>query len=360
MSTQEDNMKLNEALEMIRGLDTKAMDYVQERLDSLTKPLGSLGVLEEIVKQLAGISGNTYPVVDRKTVIIMCSDNGVVDEGVSQAPKSVTSSITRNFTRGITGVGVLSAHAGAEIVVVDIGVDDDLNYEEGIINRKIRKGTWNIAQGPAMTREEALKAIETGIEMVLEQKNRGVNLLATGEMGIGNTTTSSAVAAVLTGTTPDAVVGRGAGLTSEGVNNKVRVVQKAIECNKPDPADAVDVLAKVGGFDIAGLAGCFIGAAACRLPILIDGFISSAAALAAVKIKPEARNFIFPSHSSAEPGSKRLMEALGLEPMLNLRMRLGEGTGAALAFHIMDAAVAAYTRMGTFADVQIDQYVPLK
>ena len=351
-------MQLDKALNMIGRLDIDLMSRVQERLDSLTKPLGSLGRLEDTVKQLAGITGRYYPEVDKKAVVIMCSDNGVVDEGISQAPKSITSSVTRNFMKGITGINVLSRHAGADIMVVDIGVDDELDLE-GIRNKKIRRGTWNIIKGPAMTRDEAVRCIETGIEMVGELKGKGYNLLGTGEMGIGNTTTSSAVASVLTGISPELMVGRGAGLTTEALTNKVEVVRKAIGINSPDPKDAVDVLAKVGGFDIAGLSGCFIGAAAHRIPILIDGFISSTAALAAVNIKPEVKNFIFPSHGSAEPGSKRVMEALGMEPMLNLSMRLGEGTGAALAFHIIDAAVAAYKNMGTFGDANIEQYVPL-
>jgi len=352
-------MLFEDALAKIKGLNEELMNKAQKRLDSLTKPLGSLGRLEYIARRIVGITGEMFPKVDNKAVIIMCSDNGVVEEGVSQTSKDVTSSVTRNFMKGITGINVLSRHAGSSIVVVDIGVDDDLNVD-GILNRKIRKGTWNIAKGPAMTREEAVKAIEVGIETVRELKEKGVNLLGTGEMGIGNTTTSSAVAAVLTGGEVEGLVGRGAGLSTEGLKNKINVVKRAIKINNPDPKDPVDVLAKLGGFDIAGLAGCFIGAAVYRVPILIDGFISSVAALIAVRIKPEVRDYIFPSHSSAEPGSKSVMEALGLEPMLNLGMRLGEGTGAALAFHIVDAAIAAYTHMGTFDDANIEQYVPLE
>lgn len=352
-------MSFQKTVNSISGLHTDLMDKAQERLDSLTKPLGSLGRLEDIIKQLAGITGELYPKVDKKTVIIMCADNGVVGEGVSSCPKSVTSSVKLNFTRGITGINVFTRHTGADVVVVDIGVDDAIERED-ILNRKIRRGTWNIAKGPAMTKDEAVKAIETGIEVVTELKKKGVNLLGTGEMGIGNTTTSSAVAAVLTGNSIESMVGRGAGLTSDGLEKKINVIRQAIEINRPDPGDVPDVLAKIGGFDIAGLTGCFLGAAACRVPILIDGFISAAAALAAVRIKPEVKSFIFPSHASAEPGSKKIMEALGFEPMLNLDMRLGEGTGAAIAFHIIDAAVAAYEQMGTFADASIEQYIPLE
>ncbi|MCX7708557.1 MAG: nicotinate-nucleotide--dimethylbenzimidazole phosphoribosyltransferase [Clostridia bacterium] len=350
-------MELQRTLNSIGELNEEMMKKAQVRLDGLTKPIGSLGRLEDIVKQLVGITGEMFPRVDKKTVIIMCADNGVVGEGVSSCPKSVTSSVTQNFIKGITGINVLTRHVGAEIKVVDIGVDDELDCP-GIVNKKIRKGTWNMAKGPAMTRAEAIRAIETGIETVYELKEQGVTLLGTGEMGVGNTTTSSAVAAVLTGRSIESMVGRGAGLSSEGLQNKISVVKRAIEVNRPDADDALDVLAKVGGFDLAGLTGCFIGAAACRIPILIDGFISAAAALVAVKLKPQVKNYIFPSHGSAEPGSSGIMEALGFQPILNLGMRLGEGTGAALAFHIMDAAVAAYTQMGTFGDAQIEQYIP--
>lgn len=352
-------MDFKSTIASITGLNTEIMMRVQRRLDSLTKPLGSLGRLEDIVKQLSGITGEMFPRVDKKTVIIMCADNGVVDEGVSSCPKSVTSVVTQNFTKGITGINVLSKHANSDIVIVDIGIDDDILCD-GILDRKIRKGTWNMAKGPAMTREEAIMAIQTGIDIVKALKDKGVNLLGTGEMGVGNTTTSSAIAAVLTGSRAEYTVGKGAGLTSEGLRNKIDIVQKAIEINNPDPKDPIDVLAKVGGFDIAGLTGCFIGAAAYRIPILIDGFISAAAALVAVNIEPRVKDYIFPSHGSAEPGIRNIMKALGMNPMLELGMRLGEGTGAALAFHIFDAAIAAYTQMGTFGDANIEQYVPLE
>ena len=352
-------MLLNLTMEKIKGLDTQTQAAAQARLDSLTKPLGSLGRLEDIVRQVAGITGKVRPVVDKKAIIIMCADNGVVEEGVSSCPKSVTASVTQNFTRGITGVNALSNHAGADIVVVDIGVDAQLEGK-GILDKKIRRGTGNIAKGPAMTREEAVKAIETGIEIVFELSEKGFNLLGTGEMGIGNTTTSSAVAAILTGKSLDKLVGRGSGLTDEGLNSKIEVIKRAIEVNKPDSSDPLDVLSKLGGFDIAGLAGCYIGAAACRIPIMIDGFIASVAALVAVRLKPETKQFMFASHGSAEPGSNAVNEAIGLEPLLMLGMRLGEGTGAAVAFHIIDAAFAAYNNMGTFGDALIDQYKPLK
>ena len=351
-------MNLEDRLKEIKGLDKEVIEKIQKRLDNLTKPLGSLGRMEEIVKQIGGITGEVFPSVKNKTVVIMCADNGVVDEGVSSCPKSVTATVTKNFMKGFTGINVFSRHAEANIKVIDIGVDDDI-FEEGIINKKIRKSTWNMAKGPAMSREEAIKAIEIGIETIENLKEEKVNLIGTGEMGIGNTTTSSAVATVLTGCNLEDMVGVGSGLTKQSFNNKIKVIEHCININKPQPSDPIDVLAKVGGFDIAGLVGCFLGAALYRIPIVIDGFISAAAALAAVKIKPEVKDFIFPSHGSAEPGNKKIMLELGLEPMLQLQMRLGEGTGAVLGFQVIDMAIAAYTEMGTFQVANIEQYKQL-
>lgn len=352
-------MTLQQTLESIRPLNVKAMGDAQARLDSLTKPLGSLGRLEELIVRIAGINDTHMPKVDKKTVVIMCADNGVTDEGVSSCPKSVTASVTRNFTKGITGINVLSSYAGADIMVVDIGVDADIEHV-GILNRKISKGTQNMAEGPAMTKEQALLAIKTGMDITAGLKQKGINLLGTGEMGIGNTTTSSAVAAVLTGKSLDLLVGKGSGLTSAGLQKKQDVIRRAIEINRPDPGDPLDVLSKLGGYDIAGLAGCFLGAAVQRIPIVIDGFISSVAALVAARLKPESQYFMLPSHGSAEPGSIAVLEAIGFKPVLNLDMRLGEGTGAALAFLLIDAAFAAYEKMGTFGDAAIEQYHPLE
>jgi nicotinate-nucleotide--dimethylbenzimidazole phosphoribosyltransferase len=351
-------MLFENTLAKISSEDKDIVKAVQARLDSLTKPLGSLGRLEDIVKQVAAITGKIRPRVDKKAIIIMCADNGVVEEGVSSCPKHVTASVTENFTRGITGVCVLSAHAGAEIVVVDIGVDAKLNAK-GIVDKKIRRGTDNIAKGPAMSRAEAIKAIETGIEIVFELSDKGYNMFGTGEMGIGNTTTSSAMACVLTNKPLKEVVGRGSGLSNEAYANKINIIAKAIEINKADPNDPLDVLSKLGGFDIAGLVGCYIGAAARRVPILIDGFIAAVAALVAVRLRPKIKEYLIASHGSAEPGSKAILEAIGIEPLLNLGMRLGEGSGAAVAFHIVDAAFEAYNKMGTFEDARIKQYEPL-
>jgi nicotinate-nucleotide--dimethylbenzimidazole phosphoribosyltransferase len=351
-------MKLDDALNGIKPLDSRIMEETQIILDSLTKPLGSLGRLEQLIVKIAGIYGNTKPKIDRKNVVIMCADNGIYEEGVSSCPKQVTASVTRNFLKGITGINVLTRHAAADITVVDIGVDDEIDTE-GVIDRKIRKGSWNIAKGPAMTREESIKAIEAGIDIVGDLKEKGYNLLGTGEMGICNTSTSSAMSSVLTGASVETMVGRGSGLSNEGLENKIRVIKRAIEINKANPEDPLDVLAKLGGFDIAGLVGCFIGAAYHRIPILMDGFISATAALTAIRMKPETKDFIFPSHGSAEPGTKTVMESIGMRPYLDLEMRLGEGTGAAVAFLVFDAAFAAYYGMGTFDDANIEQYVPL-
>lgn len=349
-------MVFEKVLGSIEGLDRKIMDEAKMRFNSLTKPLGSLGQLEQLIQQIAGISREAFPNIDKKTIVIMCGDNGVVEEGISSCPKSVTATVTQNFLKGFTGINIFAKFAGADIVVVDIGVDGDIECE-GILNKKIRRGTWNITKEPAMTKEEALRAIETGILIVKDLKNKGIGLLGTGEMGIGNTTTSSAVSVVLTNSKPEDMVGCGSGISLRGFKNKIKVVKKAIELNKPNSNDVLDVISKVGGFDLVGLVGCFIGASAYRIPIVMDGFISATAALAAVKLEPKVKNFIIPSHISAEPGSKKVMETLKLKPMLDLNMRLGEGTGAALAFNIIDCAMCAYKNMGTFEDANIEQYV---
>jgi nicotinate-nucleotide--dimethylbenzimidazole phosphoribosyltransferase len=359
---KKDVFKLNfrEALLSIGELDREAISETKKNLDNLTKPLGSLGKLEDILQKISGIQQSSSPDISKKAVIIMCADNGVYEEGISSCPKEVTSSVTRNFTRGITGINVFANLTKADLFVVDIGVDDNLEGHEGIFHNKIRRGTNNIAKGPAMSREEAITSIEIGINMVSKLKKEGYNLLGTGEMGIGNTTTSSAVAAAFIGCSPEEVVGYGSGLTKEGFSNKIEIVKRAISLNKPVKEDPIDVLAKVGGFDIAGLAGCFIGAAAFRIPIIIDGFISAVAALTAIRIEPKVRNFVFPSHSSAEPGCSQVLKELDFEALLTLNMRLGEGTGAALAFMLFEAAMEAYLKMGTFQDAIIEKYVPLE
>lgn len=343
---------LKTTLDNIKPLDKDAVEMAWKHIDNLTKPIGSLGVLEEIGARFAGITGKLHNKVKKKNIVIMAADNGVVEEGVSCAPKFITKVVTENFTRGITGVCVLAKQAGADLTIVDIGVDADFNNPK-ILNKKIAYGTKNIAKEAAMSYEDAIRAVEVGIEVVDKLVMDGVDLLGTGEMGIGNTTTSAAVLCALSGLSPDIVVGKGAGLTDEQHKNKINVVKKALEINKPDRNDPIDVISKVGGFDIAGLTGCFLAAAKNRVPIVIDGFISSAAALCAVRLNPLVKDYIFPSHLSAEPGAVYMMKELGLEPMINLKMRLGEGSGCPLAFMIIEAALAIVNEMGTFEEANI-------
>lgn len=330
-----------------------SMNDAAVRLDKLAKPIGSLGKLESLAIKISGITGKQNNTFDKKVTIIMASDNGVCEEGVSSCPQVVTTVQTLNFLKGVTGVCVLSKHAGADIRVVDIGVASDLEAP-GLISRKIRKGTSNMAKGPAMSREEAVKAIETGIEMVSQLVEEGYSLFGTGEMGIGNTSTSSAVAMAFLGCSADAAVGKGAGLTDKDFEKKKATIEKAIAINNPDPQDPIDVLSKVGGFDIAGMTGCFLGAAYHRVPVVIDGFISAAAALAAYRINPLVKDFMIASHCSKEPGYILAAKELGLEPMLNLDMRLGEGSGCPLAFNVIEAAAVVISEMATLEEAMIE------
>jgi nicotinate-nucleotide--dimethylbenzimidazole phosphoribosyltransferase len=352
---------LNSTLQGIEPLNKDAMKKAWDRLDSLTKPIGSLGELENIIAKMAGITGKVHNKINKKNVVIMCSDNGVEEEGVSNCPKSVTATVTNNFTRKITGVYVLSKFAGSDITIVDVGVDANFNNPK-IINRKIAYGTMNMMKGPAMTREQTIKAIEVGIETIDDLVREGYDLFGTGEMGVGNTATSAAILSVFSGLTVDMAVGKGSGITEEQFINKKRVVTKAIEVNQPDKNDVIDVLTKVGGFDIAGLCGCFLAAAKNRVPIVIDGFISGAAALCAYKLNPLVKEYIFPSHLSAEPGAAFAMKEIGLKPMLNLNMRLGEGSGCPLAFNIIEAALFTMDNMGTFEEATLDskKYIDIR
>lgn len=352
---------LKATLDSIEPLDKGAIREAWKKIDNLTKPIGSLGALEEIASRIAGIKGTMAYKSFKKNIIIMCSDNGVVEEGVSTCPQSFTKIVTDNFTRDITGVCVLAKYYGSDLTVVDVGINADIDNEK-ILHRKIAYGTKNIVKEAAMTREEAIKAIEIGIETIDNLVKEGYELFGTGEMGIGNTTTSSAVIGALTGLPVDVVVGKGAGLTEEQYENKKSVVNRALEVNKPDGWDVIDVISKVGGFDIAGLCGCFLGAAKNKLPIVIDGFIASAAALCAYRLNPLCKEYIFASHLSAEPGAKFVMEEMRLEPMINLKMRLGEGSGCPMAFNIIEAALYTMENMGTFeeAKLQKDCYVDIR
>lgn len=348
-------MTLEEAKQSIRKPDESAMEFCRRRWDSIAKPLHSLGRLEDYFVKIAGITGSSGISLDKKALVVMCADNGVVEEGVTQTGQEVTAIVSENFLTGQATASVLCQVAGADIIPVDIGVAVDTN----IIQKKVAYGTKNMTKGPAMSRQEAVQALETGISTVEELKEKGYQILATGEMGIGNTTTSSAVASVLLELPVEEVTGRGAGLSTEGLERKVEAIKKAIQVNNPDRQDAVDVLAKVGGLDIAGLAGVFLGGAVFGVPVVIDGFISAVAALCAEAICPGTREFMLASHVSKEPAAHRVLEALGLEAALHCEMCLGEGTGAVALFPILDMAGAVYDRMSTFQDIQMEGYKPL-
>lgn len=343
-------MTIQQWIAKIAPPDEAAMEEARRRQAQLAKPPGSLGRLEELSVQLAGITGRVHNKIEKKHLLVFAADNGVVDEGVSSAPRSVTLSQTINLTRGKTGAATLCRHFGCGITVCDVGVAADIR-EAAVINRKIAYGTKNIAKGPAMTRAECERAILTGIELATETD---ADVLGIGEMGIGNTTTSSAVLAALLGVDAETVTGRGGGVTDAAFERKKAVIREAVERNAPDRADAVDVLAKVGGFDIAAMCGAFLGAAAACRPVVIDGFISAVAALCACRICPAVRAYLVPSHASYEIGYKLAMDEMGLAPMLLLGMRLGEGSGCPLAFEILDAACAVINDMATFDEAGID------
>jgi len=351
-SSSMENLKL--AIGGIRGLDERAMNLARERQDQLTKPQGSLGMLEEISVKLAGITGNPRPMIGDKVVIVMAGDHGVVKEGVSAFPQEVTPQMVYNFITGGAGINVLARHVSARVTVVDVGVAAEIN-DPHVRVRKVKAGTDNMARGPAMSREEAISAIEVGMETVKEEIQGGATIIGTGDMGIGNTTPSSAIVAVLGGLPVEAVVGRGTGIDDDRLRQKINVIREAIRVNNPDPGDALDVLAKVGGLEIAGLTGCILGAAANHIPVIVDGFISGAAALVAARLAPKAANYMMASHVSAEPGHKMTLDIIGLKPMLNMDMRLGEGTGAALAMNIIEAACKVLSEMATFAEAGVSE-----
>jgi len=346
--------KLMQTLANIRPLDADATRLAEERLDSLTKPPGSLGKLERIAAQLAGIRG-TFPLtLPRKAIVVMAGDHGVCEEGISAFPQEVTPQMVLNFLGGGAAVNVLARHTGADVVCVDMGMKEDVAHERLLV-RKVRRGTGNIARGAAMSREEAVRAVESGIAVVEELAEAGYDAFATGEMGIGNTTPSAAMLAVLGGIDAEFAVGRGTGIDDEGLARKREAVRRAIAVNAPDAADPLDVLAKLGGLEIAGLVGVVLGAAAMRCPVAIDGFIATMAALTAYRIAPLSRDYMIASHLSEENGHRSALELLGLAPMLHLDMRLGEGTGAALAMSLIDAAVKLTNEMATFSGAGVSR-----
>jgi nicotinate-nucleotide--dimethylbenzimidazole phosphoribosyltransferase len=346
---------LTRTIKNIRPLDKAAMDAAKVRQDQLTKPAGSLGKLEELSIQIAGIQGKARPVIKNKAMITMAGDHGVVDEKVGNWPREVTAQMVDNFLRGGAGINVLARQAGARIVFVDMGVASDLMPHKQLIVKKIDHGTKNMCQGPAMTEAQAVKAIEAGIEIVDAEFKKGLDIVGTGDMGIGNTTASSAIFAAISGKKVEETTGRGTGLSDEQLAHKIDVIKRALAVNKPDPSKPVEVLAKVGGYEIGGLAGVIIGAAARRMPAVIDGFISGAAAVIATKLAPQAKDYIIAAHVSAEAGHAAMLEYLGLNPLLNLEMRLGEGTGAALGIMIAEAAVRTLNEMATFAEAGVSE-----
>ena len=349
-------MKINNKEYKITPVDKKAEALCQKRWDSIAKPLHSLGKMEDYLVQTAGITGDANVKFDKKALIVMCADNGVVAEGVTQSEQNVTAIVSENFLSDKATAAILCRKTGAEIFPIDIGIAVDTKLE----NHKIAYGTRNMAKEPAMTREEAERAMEVGVQKVAELAGKGYKIIATGEMGIGNTTTSSALASYFLNEDVEKMTGRGAGLTSKALEKKIAVVRKAIEDYSPSFTDAVDALAALGGFDIAGLAGVFIGGAIYHVPIVMDGFISTTAALTATRICPECADYIMASHVSKEPAAEKVLAAMGKEAALHCEMCLGEGTGAVTLFPILDLAVEIYEQMSTFEDVDIEAYVELK
>ncbi|MDO4518883.1 MAG: nicotinate-nucleotide--dimethylbenzimidazole phosphoribosyltransferase [Eubacteriales bacterium] len=348
---------IDETLKNIRPLDMEVMKLTQKRWDNIAKPLHSLGKLEEMHTQIAGIQRNSKPSYKKRALVAMCADNGVVAEGVTQTGQEVTGIVAENFLKGETTVCVMCRQCGVDIYPVDMGMISDTKVRT---DHKVMYGTHNLAKEPAMSREQAIQGIEGGIKMAYELKEKGYEMLLTGEMGIGNTTTSSAIASVLLDVPVEKMTGRGAGLTSEGLVRKINAIKQGIAINQPDKDDPIDVLAKVGGLDIAGLAGVFLGGAACQIPVLMDGFISCVAALIAIRICPAAADYILASHVSQEPAAHQILDSVGKEAILHANMCLGEGTGAAALLPILDLASEVYVSMSTFEDINVEQYEELE
>ena len=348
-------LKLSTIIETIKPLDKKAMSEAQARQDCLTKPQGSLGRLEELSVQLAGIQGKPIPQIKGKAIITMAGDHGVVAEKVGNWPQEVTAQMVLNFLGGGAAINVIARQAGVQLVVVDMGVATPLASHPDLICRKVAPGSCNMCLGPAMTREQAEKAVETGIDIVEAELARGLDIVGAGDMGIGNTTSSAAICAVLTGESVAKVTGRGTGLSDDQLAHKVAVIEKALTVNKPNPKDPLDVLAKVGGFEIGGLAGVMLGAAAHHIPIVLDGFITGAAALIATALCPGLKDYLVASHVSAESGHPLMLKHLGLKPLLNLNMRLGEGTGAALGIFLVETSARILGEMATFGEAGVSE-----
>jgi len=348
-----DNARLAELIASVPPLDQAASGASRQRQDLLTKPPGSLGRLERLATQLAGITGVARPRLPRKAVIVMAADHGVTREGVSAYPAKVTAQMVRNFASSGAAINVLARQAGARVIVVDIGVAADLPADLPIVHRKVSFGTQNLAEGPAMTEQQALAAIGIGADILMSEADLGLDVVCLGEMGIGNTTAASAIVAAITGLPVADVTGRGTGIDPATWRHKIDVIERALERNQPDPALPLDVLAKVGGFEIAGLVGVTLAAASRRIAVVVDGFIATAAALVAVELCPHVRGFLVAAHRSVEVGHRATLERLELEPLVALDLRLGEGSGAALVLPILDAAVALLDEMATFDEAGI-------
>jgi nicotinate-nucleotide--dimethylbenzimidazole phosphoribosyltransferase len=352
---QMDFTKLNAS---IPPRDDDAAAAAQRHWDGIAKPLGSLGLLEDMVVALAGVFGTPDVQIQKRGVLVLCADNGVVKEGVAQSTHEVTLAVAENLTKKQTSVCRMAGVVGASVIPVDMGMVGTLDSPL-LLNRRIAAGTKNMAEGPAMSKEEAARAIQAGIDLVKMCKDEGYKILATGEMGIGNTTTSSAIAAVLLDKPVEEVTGRGSGLSTEALKKKIETIKKAIAINKPDPSDAFDVLHKLGGFDIAGMVGLFLGGALHRIPIIIDGLISAVSALIAVRLCPRSRYAMIPSHISSEPAGEALMRKLDLSPIIRAEMRLGEGTGAVALLPLLDMALAVYHGSSSFSEIGISAYEKL-
>ena len=346
---------ITDTLARIKPVSQELLQQAQTRLDNKTKPLGSLGRLEEFARRIVAISGNQNPDISKKVVFTFAGDHGVTEEGVSLFPREVTPQMVLNFLAGGAGINVLARHVGADVRVVDVGVDYDFADAPGLIRKKVARGTKNFAKGPAMSREETIAALTVGIELAGQCRAEGIGLVGTGEMGIGNTTPSSAIIAALSGKTVAEVTHRGTGIGDAALLNKVRVIEQGLALNKPDPSDPLDVLAKVGGLEIAAIAGLVLGCAANSIPVVIDGFISTAGALIASELHPNVRDYIFAAHESVEIGHTFMLERIGVEPILDLKFRLGEGTGAALAMTLIDAGVKVLKEMATFEQAGVSQ-----
>jgi len=348
-------MTFQEAIKNIRPADEACYRRAQARLDRLTKPVGSLGRLEELAAHYAAMTREEFPKLPRAAIFTFAADHGVTSEGVSAYPSAVTAQMVLNFLRGGAAVNVLAAHVGAEVWVVDIGVAHEFGSLSGLIQKKVAHGTKNMLVEPAMTRDQALAALAVGVELAEWAVRDGMGLVGTGDMGIGNTTASSAITSVMTGRPVAEVTGRGTGVDDRALARKITVIERALALHQPDPHDPVAVLSTVGGLEIAGLAGLIVGAAAHRVPVVLDGFIAGAAALIAVGLQPLCRDYLVASHLSVERGHQAALQTLALKPLFDLDLRLGEGTGACLGFHLVQAAVKILTQMATFDEAGVSE-----